>query len=84
MRTTIELPDALMRQAKIEAVNRGITLRELVTKGIEKELASFGQSTSTRVKFPIFTSSEPGTLNLTNEQIRKLEEQDDLEKLDRC
>jgi hypothetical protein len=30
MRTTLDLPDALLKRAKIEAVERGISLKELV------------------------------------------------------
>jgi hypothetical protein len=34
MRTTIDLPDDLLRQAKILAVQRGATLRDLVAAGL--------------------------------------------------
>jgi hypothetical protein len=39
MRTTFDLPDDLLRQAKIVAVQRHTTLRELVTAGLRHELA---------------------------------------------
>ena len=39
MRTTIDLPDDLLRQAKIHAVRRGATLRDLVAAGLRAELA---------------------------------------------
>ena len=35
MKTTIELPDPLFRQAKIFAARRGTTLRELVVEGLQ-------------------------------------------------
>ena len=35
MKTTIELPDALLREAKAFAAERGIPLREVVQRGIE-------------------------------------------------
>ena len=38
MRTTIELPDDLLRMAKIAAAERGATLRELVMEGLRKVL----------------------------------------------
>ena len=34
MKTTIEIPDALYRQAKVEAVLRGRKLRDLVEEGL--------------------------------------------------
>jgi hypothetical protein len=34
MRTTIELPDALYRQAKAEAASRGRKLKDLVEQGL--------------------------------------------------
>lgn len=39
MRTTLDLPDNLLRQAKIAAVRRGSTLRDLVASGLRRELA---------------------------------------------
>ena len=39
MRTTIDLPDKLMKKAKKMAIEEGITLKELFTRTLEKELA---------------------------------------------
>lgn len=39
MRTTIDLPDDLLKQAKILAVQRGTSLRDLVSAGLRAELA---------------------------------------------
>ena len=38
MKTTIELPDALFRQAKAAAATRGITLRQLMTEAVQMRL----------------------------------------------
>jgi hypothetical protein len=40
MRTTIDIPDPLMKKAKMKAVEKGITLKELFTELLEKELCS--------------------------------------------
>ena len=39
MRTTLDLPDDLMKQAKIAAVERGLTLRDLVAEALRHALA---------------------------------------------
>ncbi len=38
MRTTINLPDELLKQAKIKAVQEGISLKELFIRSLEREL----------------------------------------------
>lgn len=42
MKTTIELPDTLLRQAKSAAALRGESLRELVERALEGHLATLG------------------------------------------
>lgn len=46
MRTTIELPDEIMKKAKIKAVQEGISLKELFIKALGKELAGDAPATS--------------------------------------
>jgi hypothetical protein len=38
VKTTIEIADELLRQAKIRAAERGETLRELLERGLRREL----------------------------------------------
>ncbi len=40
MKTTIEIPDPLFRQAKSKAAERGQTLKELVTEALQEKLAA--------------------------------------------
>jgi hypothetical protein len=40
MKTTIEIPDALYKRAKIRAVETGQTLRSLMLTGLNSELSS--------------------------------------------
>jgi hypothetical protein len=42
MRTTIELPDHIMKKAKIKAVEEGISLKEFFIRSLEKELQGSG------------------------------------------
>ena len=39
MRTTIDIPDELMKKAKMKAIEEGISLKELFTGMLEKELS---------------------------------------------
>lgn len=47
MRTTIDIPDELMKKAKKKAIEEGITLKQLFTKTLEKELVDAPSSSST-------------------------------------
>lgn len=57
MRTTIDLPDELLRRAKIKAVERGVSLKEVFVAGLEKELAA-GETKSRGRHRPIPVSIE--------------------------
>lgn len=43
MKTTLEIPDPIFRQAKSVAAQRGIALRAFVTEAVEEKLASTSQ-----------------------------------------
>jgi len=43
MRTTIDISDELMKKAKIHAVKEGITLKELFTRLLEKEVGELSE-----------------------------------------
>jgi len=40
VKTTIELPDNLLRQAKILAVQQGLTLKEVMTEALQAHLGT--------------------------------------------
>lgn len=80
MRKSIDLPDELLKEAKFSAVNRGVTLRELVTDALEHELhgkPGLSQPLK-RLDFPLIRSGVAGSLRIPAEDIRCLEEEDDL------
>ena len=70
MRTTIDIPDETYRELKVKAATEGVAVRQIVLRGIERELR-LGDVQGVRKKFeiPTIRSSRPGTLNLTNEMI---------------
>jgi hypothetical protein len=74
------LPDELLKRAKIAAVERGVTLKELMREALAKELAAATTPAPRRVEFPIFPSKRPGTMNLTNADIARLEEEEDIRR----
>jgi hypothetical protein len=40
VKTTLEIPDAIFRKAKVKAAERGIPLRQFVTEAVEEKLAA--------------------------------------------
>lgn len=71
MRTTLDIPDPLYRRLKATAALRGSTVKEIVLKLIEREIAS-PSSRKRRVRLPLIESDRPGTLRLTNAQINEI------------
>lgn len=51
MRTTIDLPDTILKKAKMKAVKENITLKELFIRSLENELEG-AQNTSKISKAP--------------------------------
>lgn len=47
MRTTVDIPDEIMKKAKLKAVEEGISLKDLFTRILEKELAETSSKMST-------------------------------------
>ncbi len=48
MRTTVDIPDELMKKAKMKAIEEGLSLKDLFTRILEKELAE----TSSQMSIP--------------------------------
>jgi len=59
MRTTIEIPDDLFRKTKATAAMRGSTLKDLIVRAIEREVAQQGSRSKSapRVKLPVHLKS---------------------------
>jgi hypothetical protein len=82
MRSTFDLPDDLLKRAKIAAVKRGSTLRDLVAEGLRRLLAEQPaperkRMTEAPVRLP------PGhTIPFrSNSEIAKIFEQEDVAQL---
>jgi hypothetical protein len=82
MRTTFDLPDDLMKRAKIAAVRRGSSLRDLVAEAIRRLLAeSSGAKRQRMTEAPI--KLPPGrTIPIrSNSELAQLFDQEDITHL---
>ena len=70
MRTTVDIPDRTYRKLKSKAAQRSCSVKELILRGVEKELAV--THVRRRIRLPIVRSTKPGTLRITNEQIYEI------------
>ncbi len=67
VRTTIDLPDELFRRTKAAAALRGLSLKELITAAIEKELdGGEGEGPGQRVQLPLVRMPKGHKLQLEN------------------
>jgi hypothetical protein len=73
MRTTVDLPDTLFREAKSTAARQGESLKEFLRRAVVNELSRTGdQAAAKRVAFPVLDSAQPGALNPTNDEIDRM------------
>lgn len=68
MKTTIEIPEALFRQAKAKAAMEGLTLRDLFVRGLQLAVQTPSTPTKNRASFPLIRAAKSAPL-LTDEQI---------------
>lgn len=74
MKTTIEISDLLIKEAKRVAAREGTTLRTLVEHGLRHELKQRAQSTSFRLRKATFKGKglQPAAKDLSWDQLRDL------------
>ena len=82
MRTTIDMPDALMRAAKVRAGERGESLKDLVNRAIAHELglAAAPRQKAGRVSLPLVGRNATPTVVITNDDIESALDADDIER----
>lgn len=76
MRTTIDLPDDILRRAKIEAVERGSTLRQLVIDALQREIAGAERPRKRLTRPPIKLAADAPLRRLSPEAVKRLDAED--------
>jgi hypothetical protein len=82
MRTTIDMPDALMRAAKARAAEHGESLKDLVNRALAHELGlpSVPKRKTGRVALPLIARDAAPTVLVTNDDIAAALEAEDIER----
>ncbi len=86
MRTTVDLPDPIFRKLKIRASVSGTSLKELLTRYVERGLRepALAENRSCRTPLPvIIPHGGPPIRALTNADLHRIEEEEDIERLKR-
>jgi hypothetical protein len=82
MRTTIEIPDALLRRAKLAAVEQGTTLRDLIARGLEAVLRTGKQRRSRLTAPPVKLSADSPLRRLGPEDVDQIDAETEAGQLD--
>ncbi|HEY7142852.1 MAG TPA: hypothetical protein VH637_01270 [Streptosporangiaceae bacterium] len=82
MRTTIDIPQTLMRAAKARAAEHGESLKDLVNRAVAHEvgLPSAPKGKTGRVTLPLIARDAAPTVLVTNEDIADVFGAEDIER----
>ena len=72
MRTTVDIPDELYRQAESKASQEGIPVGDLIAQGLRLALGETRTGGRQRIASPLHHSARPGALSV--EDVRAAEE----------
>ena len=73
MRTTLDLPDDILRRAKIEAVERGSTLRQLVIDALQREMAGSERPRKRLTRPPVRLAADAPLRKLSPDAVKRLD-----------
>jgi hypothetical protein len=73
MRTTLDLPDDILRRAKIEAVERGSTLRQLVIDALQREVPGTERPRKRLTRPPVRLAPDAPLRKLPPEAVKRLD-----------
>jgi plasmid stability protein len=82
MRTTIDMPDTLMRAAKARAAEHGESLKDLVNRALAHELGlqSVLKRKTGRVALPLIARDATPAILVTNDDIANALDAEDVER----
>jgi hypothetical protein len=82
MRTTIEMPTALMRAAKARAAEEGESLKDLVSRAVAREvgLPATQKGKTGRVTLPLIARDATPAVVVTNDDIEDAFDAEDVER----
>ena len=82
MRTTIDMPPALMRAAKARAAEQGESLKDLVNRAVAHEVGvpATPKGKAGRVTLPLIARDATPTILVTNEDIEDAFDAEDVER----
>ncbi len=75
MKTTLDLPEELVREMKIRAASQGRKLREVATEVIRNGLTThtpIRKAAEKRIKFPILKCESSATRQFTHEELDEI------------
>lgn len=82
MRTTIDIPETLLRRAKAAAALEGKTLKDFFTQALEQRLRpGADEHRGERVALPLVPSRAPGGRELTGDDLAHALEAEDVDAL---
>jgi hypothetical protein len=72
MRTTVDIPDEIYRDLKIKAAQEGTPVRQIVLRGIQRELEGTVEKPVRKLQLPLIRSSRNDKLVIDSEKIYEI------------
>ncbi|MBB2893002.1 hypothetical protein [Flexivirga oryzae] len=79
MRTTVDLPDSLVRAARVRAAEGDETLKELFTRALTRELQ--GSKAKQRGELPLIRSTRRSSVQISPAELEQVLIDDDINQL---
>ena len=76
VRTTLDLPDDILRRAKIEAVQRGAALRQLVIDALQREMAGTERPRKRLARPPIKLAADAPLRRMSPAAVKRVDTED--------
>jgi len=77
MRTTIDVPDELLRAVKKKAADHDEKLKDVFVRALEREVGITQRPMRRRLTLPLVHSDSPGSVTLSNADIAETLAEDD-------